>query len=157
MTTEKGTSQRDYTPMFEAVIKRSNQVIEQNAQIIKHNASLIKQNTAVIKHNEEINKRNEEVVKEVQQIVKDNRDIIQKYDLIFEKIKSQNVLLEQVIHQNNILIENMGGMRAKVNLIPSILTKLEEHDRRFNVLEKIAKLHSTEIRELQSSLNAQAA
>lgn len=34
------------------------------------------------------------------------------------------VLLEQIIHQNDVLLENMGEMRDSVRLIPSIIIRL---------------------------------
>lgn len=49
------------------------------------------------------------------------------------------VLLEQIIHQNDVLIENMGEMRDLVRRIPFIEAKVIEHDAKFDIVFKAIK------------------
>lgn len=44
------------------------------------------------------------------------------------------VLLEQIIHQNDILLENMGEMLDLVRRIPFIEAKIIEHDAKFEIV-----------------------
>lgn len=69
------------------------------------------------------------------------------------------VLLEQIIHQNDILLENMGEMRDWVRRIPFIEAKVIEHDAKFEIviaaiqdLSKVVSGHETRIVRLEQTV-----
>lgn len=68
------------------------------------------------------------------------------------------VLLEQIIHQNEILLEDMGSMRDKVKLIPLIIQRLDrmelEHQTFRQAIKSLsinAQSHETRIQLLEGS------
>jgi hypothetical protein len=68
------------------------------------------------------------------------------------------VLLEQIIHQNDILTENMGEMRDLARRIPFIEAKVVEHDAKFEIvikaihdLSKVTKNHEVRITRLEQT------
>lgn len=66
------------------------------------------------------------------------------------------VLLERIVHQNDILLKNMGEMRDLVRQIPFIKAKVIEHDAKFGIviaamqdLSKIVQNHDVRITRLE--------
>ncbi len=114
----------NYGPLLEQVIRQNNLVIQQNKQIADRNEQVMQRNEQVMQHNEKS-------VKHVEHIAED--------------IHAKAALMEQIIEQNNILIENIGDMRDKVNMIPIILQRLDGHDKQFEVIKLAIKENSKDI------------
>lgn len=55
------------------------------------------------------------------------------------------VLLEQIIHQNNILLENIGSMRDKVKLIPLIVQRLDRMELEHRTFRQAIKSLSSDV------------
>ncbi len=79
-------------------------------------------------------------------------------DKIIHDGSGYGVLLEHIIHQNDILIENMGEMRDLVRQIPFIKAKVIEHDAKFEIvikaiqdLSKVTKNHEVRITRLEQA------
>jgi hypothetical protein len=45
-----------------------------------------------------------------------------------EDTNNNGLILEQIVHQNEIILENLGAMNEKIKLIPSIVYRLNHMD-----------------------------
>lgn len=85
----------------------------------------ILQNKQITRRADKVIERADRSIERADKSLERSDTIIEQNNLVIKSLHEKDALIGQVIHQNNVIIENLGEMRDKVNLIPSIIERLD--------------------------------